>query len=133
MKHEASCSCGQLKLKYEGEIKRTSMCHCFECQKRSGSVYAVQTRLEKKLSSVEGKSTEYIRTGDEGGKMRFHFCPTCGGTVFYYIDAEGFQESIIAPVGMFSNPNLPAPTFSVYRARKHHWVDIPKSVTDDWD
>ncbi len=133
MKHVASCSCGQLKLTCEGEIKKTSMCHCFECQKRTGSVFGAQTRLEKDKTVIEGQSTEYIRTGDEGSKIRLHFCPTCGSTVFWYIEAEGFSQSVCVALGAFANPTLPAPTFSVYKARKHHWVEIPASVTDDWD
>ncbi len=132
MKHTATCSCGELKLIYDGEIKKTSICHCLECQKRTGSVFGVQTRLEKAKAAIEGKSTEYIRIGDGGSKIRFHFCPKCGSTVFYYLEADGFMDSVIVPVGAFANPDLPAPTFSVYKARKHHWVEIPKSVVDDW-
>lgn len=133
MEHVASCSCGQLKLTYKGEIKKTSICHCFECQRKTGSVFAVHTRLEKSQAVIEGRSTEYIRTGDEGSKIRLHFCPVCGSTVFHFIEVEGYHESVIVAAGAFANPGLPAPTFSVYKARKHHWVEIPTSVTDDWD
>jgi hypothetical protein len=56
-----------------------------------------------------------------------------GSTVYHYIEAEGFSESVIVSVGAFTNPNLPAPVFSAYKDRKHHWVDIPTSVVDDWD
>jgi hypothetical protein len=35
----ASCSCGQLHLTCTGEPGRVSMCHCLECQKRTGSVF----------------------------------------------------------------------------------------------
>lgn len=133
MKHTAACSCGQLKLIYDGEIKKTSICHCFECQKKTGSVFAVHTRLEKDKAVITGQSTEYVRVGDEGGKIRLHFCPICGSTVFHYIDVDGFRDSVIVAVGAFANPELPAPTFSVYKARKHHWVEIPASVTEDWD
>lgn len=133
MEHLATCSCKQLKLYYDGKIKKTSMCHCLECQKRTGSVFGVQTRLERIKTTIEGRSTEYIRLGDEGGKVRFHFCPICGTTVFWYNDAEDFSDSIVVAVGAFADPKLPAPTFSVYKARKHSWVDIPSTVTDDWD
>ena len=133
MKHNASCCCGQLQLTYEGEIKRTSMCHCFACQKRTGSVFAVQTRLDKNKVAIQGQSTEYVRIGDEGNKIRFHFCPQCGSTVFYYLDIEGYTDSVAVAIGAFANPELPAPVFSVYKARKHHWVTLPDSVVEDWD
>ena len=34
----AACSCGQLYLTIEGEPSRISMCHCLECQRRTGAV-----------------------------------------------------------------------------------------------
>jgi hypothetical protein len=34
----AACSCGQLHLTIEGEPSRISMCHCLECQRRTGAV-----------------------------------------------------------------------------------------------
>jgi hypothetical protein len=109
------------------------MCHCLECQKRTGSVFGVQTRLEKGKANIDGHSTEYTRVGDGGGKIRSHFCPVCGSTVFLYLDVEGFRDSVIVAVGAFANPDLPSPIFSVYKARKHHWVDIPPTVTENWD
>jgi hypothetical protein len=131
MAHKASCSCGQLSLTYSVDIKRTSICHCLECQKRTGSVFGVQTRLKRDQTEITGTSTEYERVGDEGTKIKFHFCPNCGCTLYW--EYEGNAEDYIAAIGAFSDPTLPSPVFSVYRARKHHWVEIPASVTDDWD
>ncbi len=39
---EAHCSCGQLRLTCEGEPVRISICHCLECQRRTGSVFGTQ-------------------------------------------------------------------------------------------
>jgi hypothetical protein len=41
----AACSCGQLHLTIEGEPMRISMCHCFECQRRTGAVLSNQARF----------------------------------------------------------------------------------------
>ncbi len=131
MAHAASCSCGQLSISYEGEISKTTICHCLECQKRTGSVFGVQTRLDAKKFSTIGNSTIFQRTGDDGGIATFHFCPKCGSTLFWEIDK--MPGSVVVAVGNFTNPKLPAPTFSVYKSRKHHWVEIPPSVTEDWD
>jgi hypothetical protein len=38
MTRRAACSCGQLRLEIEGEPSRVSMCHCMECQRRTGAV-----------------------------------------------------------------------------------------------
>ena len=75
---------------------------------------------------ISGKSTQYVRIGDEGGGATFHFCPTCGVTVYYVAMA---QEDVIAiPVGVFAEPGFPAPTVSVYEERKHAWVVMPEDM-----
>ncbi len=128
MRHTASCCCDQLKVTYEGDIHKTSLCHCFQCQKRTGSVFGVQTRLDKNKALISGNSTTYQRTGDEGGVITFHFCPHCGSTVYY--EAPWLGESIAVPIGCFANPNLPAPIMQIYGDRKHHWVSLPNSTIE---
>jgi hypothetical protein len=76
---------------------------------------------------MTGESTEYVRVGDEGRKVAFHFCPRCGSTVHY--SGEGFDEASIAvPVGCFAEPSFPVPTFSVYEDRMHSWVSLPDGI-----
>jgi hypothetical protein len=41
----ATCSCGQLHLTIEAEPSRISMCHCLECQRRTGAVMSNQARF----------------------------------------------------------------------------------------
>ncbi|MGZ3708900.1 MAG: GFA family protein [Bdellovibrionota bacterium] len=131
MIHRASCICGQLSLSYDGEIKRTSICHCFACQRRTGSVFGVQTRLDRTKVKIEGRATKYDRPTDEGDAVHFSFCPVCGSNLFWEVD--DLPESIIVGVGAFNDTNLPSPVFSVYENRKHHWVELPKSVQERWD
>jgi hypothetical protein len=119
----AACSCGQLHVTTEAEPIRISMCHCLACQRRTGSTYGVQARFPREKVTIEGRSTEYLRIGDEGGRATFHFCPECGATVYYYID--DLPDVIAIPVGAFADPAFPAPRVSVYEARKHAWVGIP--------
>jgi hypothetical protein len=128
MSHQASCSCGQLRLHYNGDITRVSICHCNECQRRTGSVFGTQTRVPQKDAEILGESRIYERIGDSGGKISFHFCPTCGSTVYYFIDKlPGF---VGIPLGAFADQSLPSPVFSVYEDRRHSWVIIPDSVTE---
>jgi hypothetical protein len=122
-KRLASCSCGQLTAEVVGEPVRISICHCLACQRRTGSVFGEQARFPREAVTVSGNSTEYVRTGDSGGKARFHFCRTCGATVYYEI--EGVGELVSIPVGAFADPGFPAPRVSVYEERMHSWVAPP--------
>lgn len=102
------------------------MCHCLACQKRTGSAFGAQARFPADHVAVTGTSKEYVRIGDEGGSIRFYFCPECGSTVFYRLDAV--PGEIAVPLGAFADPDFPQPGTSVYGKRKHRWVRLPDSI-----
>lgn len=123
----ASCSCGQLTVQVPGEPLRVSVCHCLACQRRTGSVFGAQARFALAGARIGGESKVWVRVGDEGCRIRFHFCPTCGATVYYQV--EGYDEGSLAiPVGAFADPHFPPPSFSVYEERMHGWVQVPGDV-----
>ena len=100
------------------------MCHCLACQQRTGSVFGVQARFAREqITQIAGASSEYVRTGDSGGHARFHFCPSCGSTVYWELD--GAPGIVGVAVGAFADPHFGTPTRSVYESRRHAWVHIP--------
>ncbi len=123
----AACSCGQLSVVVQGEPTRVSICHCLACQRRTGSLFGAQARFSLEGAIISGESKTWTRIGDEGSKVHFRFCPTCGATVYYMV--EGYDEGRIAiPVGAFADPHFPQPTFSVYEDRMHSWVHLPEGM-----
>jgi len=126
----AACSCGQLTAKTRTDPIRVSVCHCLACQRRTGSVFAAQARFRRDDVEVDGRSTSYVRTGDSGGRATFRFCPDCGVTVYYTIDAQ--EDMIAIPVGVFADPAFPAPVRSVYEERMHAWVQMPQEIEHEF-
>ena len=122
----ASCRCGQLQAEVRGDPIGVSVCHCYACQRRTGSVFSAQAAFPRESVTVKGDGTEFIRVGDEGTRFRFTFCPECGSTVFYV--EEGDEQEIAIPVGAFADSRFPAPTVSVYEKRRHSWVSLPDDV-----
>jgi hypothetical protein len=122
----AACSCGKLRLTADAEPIRVSICHCLACQRRTGSVFGVQARFSREQVRIEGRSTPFVRTGDEGRRATFHFCPECGATVYYQLDDA--PDVIAVPVGAFADSAFPAPRVSVYGSRRHPWVTDPEGV-----
>ncbi|RTZ18198.1 aldehyde-activating protein [Vibrio aquaticus] len=116
----ADCSCGQVNLVCRGEPIRTSVCHCFECQKRTGSVFGVQARFEASQVSFSGEMVQYTRISDSGNEVTYSFCPRCSTTMLLKLQAA--PESLVIPVGVFNEHDLPSPSFSVYEERKSGWV-----------
>ena len=116
----ATCACGQLSIKCDGEPVRRSMCHCLECQRRTGSAFSAQLRFRVEATEAHGRATEYVRRADSGAEVRFRFCPVCGTTLYWTIDR---QPGVVAvALGAFADPGLGAPTISVYERSRHSWV-----------
>ena len=122
----ATCRCGNLTLRAEGEPLRVSVCHCLDCQRRSGSAFAAQARFPVERVTVEGATREYVRIGAEGRSATFFFCPQCGSTVFYRRDAESGQVAVA--LGAFADPGFPPPTTSVFGERQHPWVRLADGI-----
>jgi hypothetical protein len=76
----AACSCGQLHLTIEGEPSRISMCHCLECQRRTGAVISNQSRFRREQVTFAGKATAWMLSSRKRQRtdlsflsdMRFH-------------------------------------------------------------
>lgn len=119
----AACSCGQLHLAIDGEPERTSMCHCLACQRRTGAVVSNQARFRRDQVAFTGTSTTWTRTADSGNALTFHFCPTCGSTVYW--ENERFPGQVGIAVGAFADPNFAAPSIAVWEEQRHPWVSFP--------
>jgi hypothetical protein len=90
------------------------MCHCLECQKRTGSVFGTQARSSREFVTIEGRPTQWTRLGDSGQPATFNFCPVCGSTVCW--ELPGF---VAVAMGAFADPSFPPPRVSVYEERQH--------------
>ncbi len=135
---KASCNCGQLSVTYEGpDPERISLCQCYVCQKRTGSVLAVQTRLPIEHVTIEGQSSTWafpveggapadFRSCDSGGAT-YHFCPECGSTVYWDISAA--PDVIGVAVGAFTDPTFPPPMISGFEAYGAAWAMNPSAIS----
>ncbi|HEY9023735.1 MAG TPA: GFA family protein [Burkholderiaceae bacterium] len=121
----ACCSCGQLRITVRGEPRGVGVCHCLACQRRTGSVFAALASFAAPYE-VEGRTTEYLRTGDQGARFVFRFCPVCGTNLFH--TEEGVDGRVGVAVGAFADPAFPPPRVSVYDCRRHPWVRLPEGT-----
>jgi hypothetical protein len=124
--HSGSCSCGKVRITALCEPQAVSMCHCLLCQKRTGSTYSVHGYFPSKDVGVEGATKTYSRTGDSGAHIDFRFCPECGSTVCWEVEAIPGATGI--PAGIFADPTFPPPSGAIFVPHKHPWVSIPPGI-----
>ena len=102
------------------------MCHCLECQRRTGAVISNQARFRREQVTFAGKATAWMRTAESGNALTFHFCPTCGSTVYW--ENEGFPGYVAVAIGNFADPNFLAPTIAVWEESRHSWFSLPPNT-----
>ena len=120
---KARCSCGAVEVSIgNAEPDAVVVCHCIACQRRTGSVFGIGVYYPKDALTITGKTKEFARDTDSGGKLRSHFCPECGTSVYWTVDKQPGRFGIAA--GAFGDLSLPTPARSVWEETKHPWVDV---------
>src|SRR6478609_9664758 len=112
MTRTGTCACGQLRVSCAGEPLAVAVCHCLECQRRTGSPYGVGAFFARGNVAASGTSRAFRRVADSGFAVVFHFCPDCGSTVYW--EPERKPELTGVAVGAFADPAFPAPSQSVF-------------------
>ena len=69
MTRRAACSCGQLHLTIEGEPSPTAMCHCLECQRRTGAVLATRHAFALNRFPLPVRLRRGARTAESGSAL----------------------------------------------------------------
>ena len=134
---QAACHCGQLRLEVEGEPFAVSICHCLDCQRRTGSAFGMQAGFKRDQVEITGRYSEFSRISEEADHREhtFHFCPECGSQVFH-TEADD-PDLIVVSTGSFADPTFPPPTESGYNSRRHQWIGLPdglvREATMIWD
>ncbi len=127
VQRQAACHCGQLRVRLEGDPALVSSCHCLACQRRTGAVFGSTSFFKRsQVVSIDGEHRTWRRAGDSGRFLTFHFCPTCGTTVFW--DSEGTPDMLSVAVGAFADPGFPAPSRTIWTENKHGWLPFPDSI-----
>lgn len=122
----ARCCCGALKLTLQEPSKLVVACHCLDCQRRTRSPFGVGAFYAVDAVVISGASRDFVRDAESGGKVRSHFCPNCGSTVFW--KADNLPSMIGVAIGALDDPKSKAPARSIFERSKHDWVHIEGAV-----
>ena len=103
------------------------MCHCLDCQRRTGSAFGIAVFYGRDAVSIEkGTTHTFERDSASGSRVKFHFCIRCGANVFW--EPERMADRIAVAAGAFADPSFPHPEQSVWTKDKHGWVRLPDGI-----
>ena len=124
----ARCHCGHLTMECSGAPKKISMCHCLQCQRRTGSLFSIAVfYAREKVAVATGKTGTFERESASGFPVTFHFCPDCGSNVFW--EPARLPHLIGVAAGAFADPDFPMPEQAVWMKEGHGWIALPEGIT----
>jgi hypothetical protein len=126
MTRNGTCQCGQLQVTCEGEPRRVSLCHCVDCQRRTGSAFSIAAFYDRGSVTCKGTSSAFTRDSASVRPVTFYFCNQCGSNVYW--EPARMPDLIGVAVGAFGAPDFPRPEQSVWTKDKHAWVSLPDGI-----
>ncbi|MBW9054758.1 GFA family protein [Rhizobium mesosinicum] len=123
---DARCSCGALRLALPEKPNVVIVCHCIECQRRTGAPFGAGAFYPAEAVTMSGTAKLYTRDAASGGKVHSYFCPNCGSSVYW--KADNLPSMIGVALGALGDVSqFPAPAKSIFERSKHNWVQIDRA------
>jgi hypothetical protein len=116
------CLCGKVRYSADVEPAFVGLCHCHDCQKFTGSAFAVVIALPMSAIRVTGTLKGFTKPGDSGKPIERSFCPECGSSVMD--KAEAMPGVVMVTAGTLDNASWVKPTTQVYCASSQPWVQL---------
>ena len=124
---EGGCLCGALRYRVRGEPLRASVCHCRNCQRRTGSAFGIGAYFRDADVELRGSRNTYEYRSDETGRwLRMEFCPSCGNTVTWTAEALAGMRAIAG--GSLDDPDWLKIDRHGWTRSKQTWVLCPPEV-----
>ena len=78
------------------------ICHCYECQKVSGSAFTTNLVVPTdnfKITSGSETLKSYAAPHQSGMTLTIYFCCNCGSAVYKVGDSDAFKGTVIVQAG----------------------------------
>ena len=95
------CLCGAVRYEVRGPLRDVLLCHCAECRRWSGHVFAATSAQRDQLVLLESGALRWIASPESESNARRGFCAECGSSLFW--DAPG-RDTISIAAGSLEEP-----------------------------
>lgn len=116
------CLCGKVRYRAKGDPAFVGVCHCTDCQKFTGSAFAVVVGVTKPAVTIEGKTTTFTKVGDTGKSIRRMFCPECGSSIAD--EADALPDIVMLSSGTLDDASWVKPAMQIYCDSAQPWVHL---------
>lgn len=120
--HKGSCLCGAVSFEVTGDLPAPDACHCTQCRKHSGHVFA-STDVLRSAVTIHGE--ESVGWYPSSEKARRGFCKTCGSSLFW---DPLYRDWIGIAMGAFERPTATSLAVHSFVADKGDYYEIADGV-----
>jgi hypothetical protein len=120
------CGCGQVRYSANSELVLTAVCHCKNCQRQSGTAFAVLVGIPRSAVSVQGALKTFQGAGDSGKGVCRRFCPECGSQIIF--ESDSFPDLTFIQGGTLDDTSVLDPKMHVWCDSAQSWVQIPEGA-----
>ena len=116
------CLCGKVRYSANVEPAFVGVCHCRDCQKFSGSAFAIVVAVPEPALSVEGNLSAFSKPGDSGKSIERRFCPVCGSGIG---DVASVMPGVVMlNAGTLDDASWVKPAMQIYCDSAQPWVEL---------
>jgi hypothetical protein len=120
--HKGSCLCRAVTFEVTGDLPGPDACHCSQCRKHSGHVFA-STDVPRAALTIHG--VERVTWFPSSPKVRRGFCATCGSSLFW---DPVEKDWIGVAMGAFDGPTNTQLRIHIHVADKGDYYEIGDGV-----
>ena len=124
---EGGCSCGAVRYRLVSAPMFVHCCHCKNCQRLTGSAFAVNALIETgRLEVVSGAPEPVAMSTGSGQPNDIYRCPACKIAVWSDFRRLGVMCNV--RVGTLDRPSALRPDVHIFTRSKLPWVMLPDDV-----
>jgi hypothetical protein len=127
------CVCGAIRYEISREPLRVYACHCKDCQRFTGSAFAIGVVVPSEAFQLTGREMRLVPNGiTEGGRLkRLSACPECGTRLFGDLRSDWRYKGTVRAVlgGTLDDTSWLRPTIHVWTISAQPWVILPDGST----
>jgi hypothetical protein len=124
---EGGCSCGAVRYRLMSRPMFTHCCHCLDCQKQTGSAFAINALIETaRIEMLAGEPRAISMPTDSGRPHDIHRCDQCQVAVWSDYGRRSYLRFV--RVATLDTPHAIVPDVHIFTRRKVPWVRLPEDA-----
>ena len=120
------CLCGQVRYEGAGKPTRAVVCHCRDCQRATGSAFAVFIGVPAETVAFQGSLKTFHGRGDSGRPVERSFCADCGSPVTIGVTLR--PEMTFFAAGTLDDASIVRPVRQLWCDSAQPWVDLGHAI-----